>query len=219
MFTGLIQAVGQLTTLETRGNYRVLTIKPERPFDQISLGESIACDGACLTVIASDGRTFTVEASQETIARTTLKNYRLGQCLNLERALKVGDRLGGHFVSGHVDSVGRVDQIKKTGHSLLLDFNYDPVHSQLVIEKGSIAVNGISLTVNQCSEGFFSVNIIPHSVASTNLSNLKRKDKVNLEFDMLGKYVVQMSGDEDDVKNRRNKKKKLTIDKLTESGW
>lgn len=216
MFTGLIQTVGQLAALKTHGNYRVLTIKPDRMFDQIEIGESIACDGACLTVVSSKTKTFTVEASQETLARTILRNYQSGQRLNLERSLKVGDRLGGHFVSGHIDSVGRVDQIKKTGHSLVIDFRYDPVHSRLVIEKGSIAVNGISLTVNERALGFFSVNIIPHSVANTNLSGLKRKDEVNLEFDMLGKYVVQASDDNDNAKNR---KKRLTIDKLTESGW
>lgn len=213
MFTGLIQSVGQLTALATRGNYRVLTIKPETMFDQIMLGESIACDGACLTVIASDKKSFTVEASQETIARTILKNYKTGRSLNLERALKVGDRLGGHFVSGHIDAVGRVDKITRRGHSLILDFKHDPGSSKLIIEKGSIAVNGISLTVNECSEGWFSVNIIPHSVANTNLSDLKPRDEVNLEFDMLGKYVSQMLGDNDHVKNN------LTMDKLTESGW
>lgn len=213
MFTGLIQSVGQLTAFETRGNYRVLTIRPDRPFGQIALGESIACDGACLTVISSDSKSFTVEASQETIARTILKNYKTGRSLNLERALRVGDRLGGHFVSGHIDAVGRVDKIRKTGHSLVLDFKHDPGSSRLLIEKGSIAVNGTSLTINECSEGWFSVNIIPHSVAHTNLSELKRKYEVNLEFDMLGKYVLQMLGDNDQVKNN------LTIDKLTESGW
>ena len=213
MFTGLIESVGNLTAVETRGNYRVLTIRPDNPFDKMVLGESIACDGVCLTVISFDAKSFTLEASQETIACTILKNYKSGRRLNLERALKVGDRLGGHFVSGHVDTVGQIDKIMKTGHSLVISLKYDPVHSHLIIPKGSIAINGISLTINECSEGRLSVNIIPHSVAHTNLSDLSQKDEVNLEFDMLGKYVVRMLHGND------NKKKNLTIDKLIESGW
>ena len=211
MFTGIIETVGTIKDLRTRGNYRVLTIASSLPLDQIQLGESIACDGSCLTVVAVNKDAFVVEASQETIARTTLGAYKTGQKINLERALAVGSRLGGHFVSGHIDDTGTVDYIRPVGESIELAIGYDSRFDPFVIEKGSIAINGVSLTVNQCRPGWFAVNIIPHTVKATTLTDIKAGDRLNLEFDLIGKYIVKMAGG----KNTTG----LTKDKLFESGW
>ena len=211
MFTGLIETVGTLKEIRTKGNYRVLKIVSSLPLGEIQLGESIACDGPCLTVIEIGKDSFVVEASQETIARTTLGSYKTGQKINLERALQVGSRLGGHFVSGHIDDTGTVDYIKPVGESVELATGFDSRFDPFVIEKGSIAINGVSLTVNQCRPGWFSVNIIPHTVDATTLSGIKAGDRVNLEFDLIGKYIAKMTGG----KNTTG----LTKDKLFESGW
>ena len=211
MFTGLIETVGTLRDLKSRGNYKILTVCSDFPSDDIKLGESIACDGVCLTVVEIQKDAFTVEASQETAARSVLDSYRPGARINLERALKVGDRLGGHFVSGHIDDTGTVDYLKPVGDSWELAVKYDRTHDIYVVEKGSIAVNGLSLTVNSCRDGWFCVNLIPHTVKATTVGGLKSGDRVNLEFDLVGKYIVKIN----DHKN----KKGLTKDILRESGW
>lgn len=210
MFTGIIEAVGTLQQITTRGNYRVLTIAA--PFAKdLADGESVACDGACLTVVAKRGDTFTVEASQETAARTILEEYRAGGKINLERAMRADSRLGGHMVAGHVDTVGAVDYLKPVGESLELAVKFDPQLDLYVIEKGSIAISGVSLTINAIAPGWFNVNLIPYTVGLTTLGSLSSGDKVNLEFDMIGKYIVKLSAG--------YQQRGLTIDKLRESGW
>lgn len=211
MFTGLIEAVGTIRRIGRRGNYRVLTIECPLPDASLQRGDSIACDGACLTVVSFDEGGFAVEASQETAAKTTLGSYRVGSKVNLERAMKLGDRVGGHLVSGHVDDTGTVDYARPVGESLELAFRYDKSHDSLVIEKGSVAVNGVSLTVNKADQGRFSVNLIPHTIEATTLRWLKSGDRVNLEFDMIGKYIMKMI---DSIKSVS-----LTKEKLAESGW
>ena len=211
MFTGLIQDIGTIKRVSTRGNYRVLRVQYGFAGDTLQIGESISCDGACLTVTEYDDNSFTVEASQETASRTIIEGYRVGSMVNLERALKTGDRLGGHIVSGHVDDIGVVDHVRTVGESLELGFKFDYAYDSLVIEKGSVAVNGVSLTVNGVKPGWLSVNIIPHTVRSTTLGSLKKSDRVNLEFDMLGKYIAKLM--------TRDQAKGLTKDKLRESGW
>ncbi|RKX25378.1 MAG: riboflavin synthase, partial [Candidatus Zixiibacteriota bacterium] len=154
MFTGLIETTGTIEKLTSRGDYTVMTIASSFPHDELVIGESISCDGACLTVIEKAIGGFVVEASHETTARTVLSQYRVGARLNLERALKVGSRLGGHFVSGHVDTVGVVDYIKLVGESIELAVRFDSEFDAWVIEKGSIAINGVSLTINRTSSGW-----------------------------------------------------------------
>ncbi|MBN1213716.1 MAG: riboflavin synthase [candidate division Zixibacteria bacterium] len=211
MFTGLIETVGILKEMKTRGNYRILTISSSLPVEEIKNGESIACDGACLTVVGVKKGGFTVEASQETVERTILSNYKTGARINLERALRVGDRLGGHFVSGHIDDTGTVDYFKPVGESWELAVKFDLQHDIYVVEKGSVAINGLSLTVNKCRPGWLTVNLIPHTVKVTAIGALKAGDRVNLEFDLIGKYVARL---------KDNKEKKgLTRDLLKESGW
>ena len=211
MFTGIIEAMGTVTKVDSRGNYRVLSITAPDVTDGLSVGDSIACDGTCLTVVSFDSKTFVVEASQETAATTILDSYRVGSTINLERALTVGDRLGGHFVSGHVDGIGRVDHIRDIGESVELTVTYDAAFDDLVVAKGSIAVNGISLTVNSVRSGWLSVNLIPHTVRTTSLGMIRPGDSVNLEFDIIGKYVIKVTGN--------TPRERLTKEKLRESGW
>ncbi len=211
MFTGLIEDVGTITDLHTRGNYRVMTVESRLADDQLQIGDSVDCDGACLTVTEKGHGTFIVEASQETAARTILINYRRGDKLNLERALQVGARLGGHFVTGHIDCTGTVESARMIGESLEIAVSFDKQYDPLVIEKGSIAINGISLTINSERSGWFSVNLIPHSVAQTTIGDFRPGQQVNLEFDLIGKYILKI--------NRSDSSKTLTTDILRESGW
>lgn len=211
MFTGLIETVGTLRDLRARDNYLVFTIESSLPSRELRIGESIACDGACLTVVGIGDGSFTVEGSQETVARTIAGAYAPGSLINLERALQVGSRLGGHMVSGHVDDTGIVEHLRPVGESLELALHFDPEFDPLVIEKGSIAINGVSLTVNQTRPGRLSVNLIPHTANATTLRDLTPGRRVNLEFDLIGKYVLKAAG--------HTGRKGLTIDKLLESGW
>ncbi len=211
MFTGLIQATGTIERVLTKGNYKVLTIASPVADKSIVVGESIACDGACLTVIASKEGVFDAEASQETAEVTILPTYRPGSVINLERALRVGDRLGGHFVMGHVDDRGLIDHVRKIGRSLEVAIRHRSKFDRLVIPKGSAAINGLSLTVNAVRSGWFSVNLIPHTVVHTTASSWRAGDSVNLEFDMIGKYLERFES------NRS--RSSLTIDKFIESGW
>ncbi|MDH4158152.1 MAG: riboflavin synthase [candidate division Zixibacteria bacterium] len=211
MFTGIIEATGTVRTVEKRGNYRVLSITAPTVTDELRVGDSIACDGACLTVVSCSSKTFVVEASQETVGTTILNGYRAGSIINLERALKVGDRLGGHFVSGHVDGTGRVQSIRDVGESVELAVTFDARFDEMVVEKGSIAINGISLTVNSVRSGWLSVNLIPHTVRVTSLGKLNPGDLVNVEFDLIGKHVIKVTG--------KTPQGRLTKEKLRESGW
>ena len=211
MFTGLIQDVGRVTDLTRRGNYIVMTIATNIDTDDFRMGESVACDGACLTVVNIAKRKFVVEASQETMATTILGDYRTGSHINLERALKVGDRLGGHFVTGHVDDKGMVESLKPVGESLELAVKYNPAFDSLVVEKGSVAINGISLTINRARSGWLSVNLIPFTASETSVAQLKAGQAVNLEFDLVGKYITKYKG--------LHFSSGLTEDKLKESGW
>jgi len=211
MFTGLIETTGDVKRIGVRSNYKVFTVGAVFEEDDLKIGESIACDGACLTVVAFGKDEFVVEASQESLKRSILSGYHVGSKINLERALKTGDRLGGHFVSGHVDTVGTVDYLKRVGESFELAVSYDAEYDELVVEKGSIAINGVSLTVNACKPGWLMVNLIPHTLKSTNLENIKNGERVNLEFDMIGKFVNKKKN----IESTNN----ITIDKLKESGW
>ncbi len=211
MFTGLIEDVGRLRDIRSRGNYRILTIESTVADSGLALGDSVDCDGACLTVTAMGKGQFTVEASQETAARTILNTYRPGRRINLERALQVGGRLGGHFVSGHIDCTGQIDHARLIGESLEIAVAFDKAYDKLVIEKGSIALNGISLTINAVRPGWFSVNLIPHSITKTTVSDWKPGESVNLEFDLIGKYILKLHGG--------SESNSLIRDMLKESGW
>ena len=192
MFTGLIEGTGTLLKLERHGPDARMTLQANYPLQDLVLGESISVDGACLTVVSFHGRAFTVDISTETLARTTLGRKPPGSRLNLERALRMGDRLGGHLVSGHVDGLGTLKDRMGKGRSVQLTFQISPDLARYTIEKGSVAVNGISLTINGCRESEFDVNIVPHTAGETTISELQVGDAVNIETDLVGKYIEKM---------------------------
>jgi riboflavin synthase len=189
MFTGLIEGTGKLVKIEPRGKDMRLSLEAGFELDGLQQGESVSVNGVCLTVVSWQGRTFTADLSQETLSRTTISRIRLGDEVNLERALRLGDRLGGHLVNGHVDGRARVSSRKKRGDSIVFAFEVAPELARYLVEKGSVAIDGVSLTVNRCDEKSFEVNLVPHTARVTNLGNLKVSDEVNLEVDVIGKYV------------------------------
>lgn len=211
MFTGLVETIGSVDELTSRGNYYVMTVRSSMSSEQLRIGESIACQGVCLTVIEKESGTFSVELSQETAARVDLSRFRVGSRINLERAMQLGDRLGGHLVSGHIDTTGTLDYLKPVGRSLELAVSFDRRFDPLVIDKGSIAIDGVSLTVNESRSGWLSVNLIPHTGQVTTLSELKAGGSVNLEFDLVGKYIVRYQ--------QADLAQTVTEKLLRESGW
>ena len=197
MFTGIITDIGEVVGLEKRGDTRFVIATAYEPAS-IAVGASIACSGCCLTAIEMgrhvDGRgTFLVEASAETLSKTTLANWKLGTRVNLERAVKVGDELGGHIVSGHVDGVGRIDSMTPEGDSMRFRFSVPAAIARFIAAKGSVAVDGTSLTVNEVEGNSFGVNIIPHTQTVTTWGQMKTGDAVNIEIDMLARYVARLA--------------------------
>ena len=196
MFTGIVQEVGRILDVTQGGDTR-LEIGCKRAAGTIGIGASIACSGICLTVVEKgvrDGTNwFAVEASAETRSRTTLGGWRKGDGVNLEPAMRLGDELGGHIVSGHVDGVGRVTAVTPEGDSHRLTIEAPEELAKFIASKGSICVDGISLTVNEVGGNRFGVNIIPHSWAVTNLGGAAPGRKVNLEIDLLARYVARLT--------------------------
>jgi riboflavin synthase len=191
MFTGIITDIGEVAVREG-GRF---TIRCGYPAATIALGASIACDGACLTATAIEpagaGSRFTVDVSNETLAKTTLGDWRPGRRLNLERALKAGDELGGHIVAGHVDGVGRIVSVRADGQSQRFTIEAPPELARYIAPKGSVALDGISLTVNEVDGSRFGANIIPHTLTHTTLGDKKPGEPVNLEIDLFARYVAR----------------------------
>ncbi|MDY6852751.1 MAG: riboflavin synthase [Thermodesulfobacteriota bacterium] len=195
MFTGIIQGLGRVSAIIPMAGEVKLTVEAEFDWkDPLVIGESIAVSGACLTVVEARGRSFSAHVSAETISRTAMRGYRSGHLVNLERALKLSDRLGGHLVSGHVDGLGLLKERREKDLSLELTIGVDKNLVPYLIEKGSVALDGVSLTVNHVLADAFTVNIIPHTAALTTLSFKKAGDYVNLETDLIGKYVARFLG-------------------------
>jgi len=194
MFTGLIEGTGTLLRIDRRGADAVMVVRADYAMEKITLGESIAVNGACLTVVSFQGNVFSADVSAETLSRTTLGGRSPGARLNLERALRMGDRLGGHWVSGHVDGIGVLRDRYREGRSWRLFFEIPQALSRYIIEKGSIAIDGISLTVNGCGAHSFDVNIVPHTAIETTVGELKIGQEVNIETDLIGKYVEKLLG-------------------------
>jgi riboflavin synthase len=189
MFTGLIEDVGTIGGLRLQQKSAVLTVKTKLPVRSMARGASVAVNGACLTVVKKGLRSFTVDVSPETLQRTSLETLTVGSMVNLERPLRLADRLGGHLVTGHVDGVGAVAAIEKQGEFTIITFEVPAPLGALLVPKGSVAVDGISLTVNVCRKQRFSVAIIPFTLRHTNLRARRVGDKVNIETDLIGKYV------------------------------
>jgi len=195
MFTGLVEDVATVARADRRSDALVLVVRPQAfALGELVVGESICHDGACLTVTEIGRDTFTVLAGAETLARTTLGGLRIGSKLNLERALKLGDRLGGHWVTGHVDGTGELAIRRDLGANLVLGFRTPGTLLRYIVEKGSIAVAGVSLTVNSVDPEMFSIAIIPHTRDHTTLGALAIGDRVNLEVDILAKHVEKLLG-------------------------
>ena len=194
MFTGIITDLGRVREIVAHdgGDVRVV-IETNWNAADLALGASIACSGPCLTVVERGADWFAVDASAETLACTTLGEWTAGRAINLERALKVGDELGGHIVSGHVDGVGEISAIRPDGDSCRIEVAPPRDMMRFVAPKGSIALDGISLTVNEVGTGTFGVNIIPHTQAVTTLGEAKPGTRVNLEVDMLARYVARLT--------------------------
>lgn len=192
MFTGLIEDTGRVAVMNRRGEAGLLTVESSLPMSEIGIGDSVAVNGACLTVTEKGGQTVTFDVSPESFSRTTIGKLRSGSRVNLERALKLGDRLGGHIVSGHVDCCGRLTRIESRSGNHQLYFSLPVEHARYLVEKGSVTIDGISLTVNSVSQDGFSVNIIPLTFAKTTLELIRSGDEVNIETDIIGKYVERL---------------------------
>lgn len=189
MFTGIITDIGTVRAITPKGDNRTVTIATHYDTTRIALGASIACNGICLTVTETGNDFFCIDASPETLALTTLSQWKEGHAINLERSLKLGDELGGHLVSGHVDDIGALTAITEQGGSWLLRIKAPASLMPLIARKGSIALDGISLTVNAVSDTDFSVMIIPHTWEHTTLQYKQAGDAVNLEIDPLARYM------------------------------
>lgn len=193
MFTGIVTDIGTVREIHPGGD-TTFVIETNLDLGDLALGASIACSGVCLTAIDHGVNWFAVQASAETLSRSTLKDWRVGSRVNLERALKAGDELGGHIVSGHVDAVAEIVERRKEGDSERFAFRVPDEFARAVAPKGSVALDGVSLTVNEVQGSRFGVNIIPHTLAHTTFGAAKVGDRINFEIDMLARYVARLTG-------------------------
>ena len=192
MFSGIVSAVGTVREAQrTPGGVRIVVDAGRLGLRDVSVGDSVAVNGTCLTVVARIGRTFRADVSRETLACTT--GFAAGGRVNLEKALRATDRLGGHMVGGHVDGVGAVKRIGRSGGNRVVAVTAPKTLAKYIARKGSITVNGVSLTVNEAKGATFTVNLIPHTLKATNLGGLREGDKVNLEVDMLARYAERLA--------------------------
>jgi riboflavin synthase len=193
MFTGLIEDTGRVASFRRMGEAGILIVNTALPTKDIAVGDSVAVNGACLTVTAANISTLTFDVSPESLSRTTVGKLSAGNRVNLERALRLGDRLGGHIVSGHVDCEAILARSESRSGNNQLQFTLPTEYARYLVEKGSVTIDGISLTVNAVSQDSFSVNIIPHTFNSTTLGELRVGTKVNIETDIIGKYVERLT--------------------------
>jgi len=192
MFTGIITDLGRVTLMEDRGDMRI-RIKTAYDTPSISIGASVACSGVCLTVVEKFDDELAFDVSKETLSRSNLGDWRVGTLVNMERSLKVGDELGGHIVTGHVDAVTPITSIVDEGASKRFTFAMPERFTYMIAEKGSVSVNGVSLTVNTVSDADFSVNLVPHTQEMTSFHACKVGDMVNIEIDVLARYLARMN--------------------------
>jgi riboflavin synthase len=192
MFTGLVECIAEIRATQRKGGLLEISLAVPLDLTDSKIGDSFCVQGACLTAIGFSTGTVQVEVSQETLERTTLGSYAPGRPVNVERALRLSDRLGGHLVTGHVDGIGRMLAKKQERQNVELRFRADPGVARYLVEKGSICVDGVSLTLGVCEKDTFSVYLIPHTLSQTTLQFLRPGDPVNLEADIIGKYVEKL---------------------------
>lgn len=212
MFTGLIETTGTVVELTRINLSAKLKIQSSLPVNEIKIGESIAVNGVCLTVTTMAGSDLSFDLSPESLSCTTLGNLSSGKKINMERALRLGDRLGGHIVSGHIDCIAKLEKRQELSHNLILHFSMKPENTRHIIAKGSITIDGISLTVNSVTKTGFSVNIIPHTGNETTIANIAVGDLVNIETDIMGKYIEKFA-------TPWNSSGSLTMQTLAENGF
>jgi riboflavin synthase len=207
MFTGIVQALGEISKQQMPGGDLRLRLRcPEGFLDGVAVGDSIAVEGVCLTVTGQDDASFAADVSRETLALTTLGALRDGDAVNLEKALALGQPLGGHLVSGHVDGLGRLRSRRGDARSLRLEFEAPAALARYIARKGSVCVNGVSLTVNGVTGRRFGVNLVPHTLAVTTLSRLAPGDRVNLEVDLVARYLERLLPGKKAVRPKRKRK-------------
>jgi len=193
MFTGIITDLGKIRAIEKRGDTRI-EIETSYDTDDIDIGASIACSGPCLTVIEKGRGWFAIEASAETLDKTALGDWAVGTTVNLERAMRIGDELGGHIVSGHVDAVARIVDMQPEGDSVRFTFEAPQAFAKYIAPKGSVCLDGVSLTVNEVQGNRFCVNIISHTQGETTFGSRQVGDRINMEIDTIARYVARILG-------------------------
>ncbi len=194
MFTGIIEGMGNVTSVAAGSGGMKLSVTARFPLDGTGIGDSIAVNGACLTVTSIAGSRFSVDVSPETLAKTNLVELTPGKQVNLERAMKLSDRIDGHLVSGHIDGTGRIIYKRLFGNAIMVGFEADPSLTRYMIPKGSVAIDGISLTINELTGSGFSVCVIPHTARITTIGIKQPGETVNIETDLIGKYVEKFLG-------------------------
>lgn len=219
MFTGIIEGLGTIREIQTAGQGKRMALDADFRLDQTKIGDSISVNGACLTVVLIDGRRFKVDVSPETLSRTTLGQAKIGDRLNLERALRLSDRIDGHLVSGHIDGTGTITLKQIKGNAVIVFIDIPESLSYYMIKKGSVAVDGISLTINNCGRDRFEVSIIPHTAKLTTLGFKNVGDSVNIETDMIGKYVERLVRQRQENNNPKETEKNLDMQFLARTGF
>jgi len=220
MFTGIIESLGDIKMVRSTGQGGMrFAIETGINLDGTGLGESIAVNGACLTVVGIAGKRFDVDVSPETLEKTTLGNARAGERVNIERAMRLSDRLDGHLVSGHVDGVGSITGKKTAGNAVIITFGIPVSISRYIIKKGSVAVDGVSLTINNCDEKWFEVSIIPHTAALTTMGIKGVGGFVNIETDMIGRYVERFVKLQSGGNREKDVKSSIDMAFLAKSGY
>ncbi len=192
MFTGIVEEIGHVRQITRQGEFQRMQISAQRVLEDVKMGDSINVDGVCQTVVHFDAQSFSVETVSETLSRTTLGQFQSGRPVNLERALCPGDRLGGHIVQGHVDGVGHVGSVQERQNEWRIQITVPSTLQRYIAEKGSIAIDGTSLTVADLSDGGFTISVIPHTFDYTILSQRRVGDAVNLEVDVLARYIERL---------------------------
>lgn len=217
MFTGLIEETGTIKNIVIGSKSAQISISAKKVLDDLKIGDSISTNGACLTVTVLNNNGFTVDVMTETLRSTALSSLAAGQKVNLERALKISDRFGGHLVSGHIDGTAKIIDIKKEGIATLLSIQPEVRLMRYIINKGSVAVDGISLTVSEIHSKHFVISIIPHTATNTTLLSKNIGDKVNIETDMIAKYLHRLISTEN--KETKGSKASISIDTLIKNGF